>query len=176
MSIFSFLRRSPEPSKSAAARVPTAPKESSERRRHSRLRARSGTRVLVIDDSQTVVVALTRMLKQNHYDTLFAYEAETGISLARARKPHLIFLDIILPGMNGFNALRALRRDPATQNIPVIMISGNDQASEQYYAERIGADDFMKKPFKRIEVFSRIDRLLGPDLLPHRPAAKINEA
>ena len=176
MSIFSFLRRSPGPSKPAAAPVPTAPKESSERRRLSRLRARSGTRVLVIDDSQTVVVALTRMLKQNHYDTLFAYDAETGISLARARKPHLIFLDIILPGMNGFNALRALRRDPATQNIPVIMISGNDQAAEQYYAERIGADDFMKKPFNRVEVFSRIDRLLGPDLLPHRPAAKAADA
>ncbi|XVJ69756.1 MAG: response regulator [Rhizobacter sp.] len=170
MSIFSFLRRSPESSKSAAATAPSAPKEPSERRRVSRLRARSGTRVLVIDDSQTVVVALTRMLKQNQYETLFAYEAETGISLARARKPHLIFLDIILPGMNGFNALRALRRDPATQNIPVIMISGNDQAAEQFYAERIGADDFMKKPFNRIEVFSRIDRLLGPDLIPHRPA------
>ena len=170
MSIFSFLRRSPESSTPAAASVPSAPKESSERRRLSRLRARIGTRVLVIDDSQTVVVALTRMLKQNHYDTLFAYEAETGISLARSRKPHLIFLDIILPGMNGFNALRALRRDPATQNIPVIMISGNDQAAEQFYAERIGADDFMKKPFNRAEVFSRIDRLLGPDLIPHRPA------
>jgi twitching motility two-component system response regulator PilH len=172
MSIFSFLRRSPEPSKPAAVPVP---KEPADRRRLSRLRARSGTKVLVIDDSQTVVVALTRMLKQNHYDTLFAYDAETGISLARARKPHLIFLDIILPGMNGFNALRALRRDSATQNIPVIMISGNDQAAEQYYAERIGADDFMKKPFNRVEVFSRIDRLLGPDLLPHRPAAKASE-
>jgi twitching motility two-component system response regulator PilH len=172
MSIFSFLRRSPEPSKPAAVPVP---KEPADRRRLSRLRARSGTKVLVIDDSQTAVVALPRMLKQNHYDTLFAYDAETGISLARARKPHLIFLDIILPGMNGFNALRALRRDSATQNIPVIMISGNDQAAEQYYAERIGADDFMKKPFNRVEVFSRIDRLLGPDLLPHRPAAKASE-
>ena len=170
MSIFSFFRRSSESSKPSAELVQPAPKAPSERRRLSRLRARTGTRVLVIDDSQTVVVALTRMLKQNHYETLFAYEAETGISLARARKPHLIFLDIILPGMNGFNALRALRRDPATQNIPVIMISGNDQAAEQFYAERIGADDFMKKPFNRVEVFSRIDRLLGPDLIPHRPA------
>ncbi len=169
MSIFSFLRRSTPPAPLAR---PQSPKETAERRVLSRLRARSGTQVLIIDDSQTVVVALTRMLRQNHYDTLHAYDAETGISLARARRPHLIFLDIVLPGMNGFNALRALRRDTITQNIPVIMISGNDQAAEQFYVERIGADDFMKKPFSRVEVFSRIDRLLGPDLVPRRPAVQ----
>jgi DNA-binding response OmpR family regulator len=175
MSIFSFLRRStptaPPPSVHQA-RPPLSHQESSERRKLSRLRARSGTQVLIIDDSQTVVVALSRMLKQNHYDTMHAYDAETGLSLARARRPHLIFLDIVLPGMNGFNALRALRRDTTTQNIPVIMISGNDQAAEQFYVERIGADDFMRKPFNRVEVFSRIDRLLGPDLVPRRSAAQ----
>lgn len=171
MSIFNFLRRSTPSVPSAAPARPAAPVESSERRKVSRLRARSGTQVLIIDDSQTVVVALSRMLKQNHYDTLHAYDAEAGLSLARARRPHLIFLDIVLPGMNGFNALRALRRDTTTQNIPVIMISGNDQAVEQFYAERIGADDFMHKPFNRIEVFSRIDRLIGPDLVPRRSAA-----
>ena len=83
-------------------------------------------------------------------------------------RPDLIFLDIVLPGMNGFAALRALRRDAATRDIPVIMISGNEQATEQFYAHRIGADDFMKKPFSRAEVFARIERLLDPDRIPRR--------
>lgn len=175
MSMFNFFRRFNSPEQETPAK-PKAPvnqvKENTERRVLLRLKARTGTRVLVIDDSQTVVVALTRMLAQNHYETLHAFDAETGISLARSRHPDLIFLDIVLPGMNGFNALRALRRDTSTQHIPIIMISGNDQAAEQFYVERIGADDFMKKPFNRADVFSRIDRLLGPDLVPRRVSAK----
>ena len=60
------------------------------------------------------------------------------------------------------------RRDPRTKDIPIIMISGNEQATEQFYAQRIGADDFMKKPFSRAEVFMRIERLLNADKMPYR--------
>ena len=77
-----------------------------------------------------------------------------------------MFLDIILPGMNGFNALRLIRKNPATQHIPVIMISGNEHATEQFYANRIGADDFMKKPFSRFEIFARIENLLDASQMP----------
>ena len=82
--------------------------------------------------------------------------------------PDLVFLDIILPGMNGFGALRAIRKNPSTQHVPVIMISGNEHATEQFYANRIGADDFMKKPFSRYEIFARIENLLDPELVPRR--------
>ena len=92
------------------------------------------------------------------------------MELARAERPDMIFLDIVLPGMNGFAALRLLRREPGTREIPVVMISGNEQATEQFYAQRIGADDFMKKPFSRSEVFARIERLLDADRVPKRPA------
>jgi twitching motility two-component system response regulator PilH len=70
--------------------------------------------------------------------------------------------------MNGFAALRALRRDPVTKDVPIIMISGNEQATEQFFGTRIGADDFMKKPFSRFEVFARIERLLDSELVPRR--------
>jgi DNA-binding response OmpR family regulator len=140
-----------------------------ERRIRPRQHARPDTRFLIIDDSTTIVTVLRRMLQQNGFATREAYDAERGIEIAEAEVPHLIFLDIVLPGMSGFEALRHLRRSPATRNIPIIMISGNEQATEQFYLQRIGADDFMKKPFNRDEVFSRISRLLGPDLLPHRP-------
>jgi DNA-binding response OmpR family regulator len=140
-----------------------------ERRLRPRTQARPDTRFLIIDDSPTIVTVLRRMLQQNGFATREAYDAERGIEIAEAEVPHLIFLDIVLPGMSGFEALRHLRRSPTTRNIPIIMISGNEQATEQFYLQRIGADDFMKKPFNRDEVFSRIGRLLGPDLLPQRP-------
>jgi twitching motility two-component system response regulator PilH len=117
-------------------------------------------RVLVIDDSSTVVVMLKRILEQAGYRTLEAYDAETGIEIARAELPDLVFLDIVLPNMNGFAALRNLRREPRTARVPVIMMSGNEQATEQFYAQKIGADDFMKKPFSRPEVIARVERVL----------------
>ncbi|MGA9333853.1 MAG: response regulator [Rudaea sp.] len=141
---------------------------SQDRREKPRVNAREGTRVLIIDDSPTIVAMLRKLLRQNGYDTIEAGDAERGLELARSEKPDLIFLDIVLPGMNGFAALRQLRRDPITVRTPVIMISGNEQATEQFYAQRIGADDFMKKPFSRSEVFTRIENLLDGELVPKR--------
>jgi DNA-binding response OmpR family regulator len=116
--------------------------------------------VLVIDDSPTVVASLRRMLEQNGYFVHEAETAETGIEIAMAELPHVIFLDIVLPEMDGFSALRRLRREPLTHKIPIIMMSGNEAATEQFYAQRIGANDFMKKPFSRFEVFSRLEKLI----------------
>lgn len=141
-----------------------------DRREHDRRNARPGTRILVIDDSHTIVALLKRMLQQNQYEVLTAYDGETGIDIARREVPNVIFLDIVLPGIDGFNALRTLRRDPATKDVPIIMISGNAAATEQFYVQRIGADDFMKKPFSRAEVFSRIERVLDEDGVPRHSA------
>ena len=139
-----------------------------ERRRTPRVNGRPGMRVLVIDDSATIVAVLGKMLRQNGYEVLSAGDAESGIELATTELPDLIFLDIVLPGMNGFAALRQLRRNPELQRTPIIMISGNLQATEQYYAQRIGADDFMKKPFGRDEVFGRLNRLIEAGRLTPR--------
>jgi len=134
-----------------------------ERRRNKRVNARPGTKMLIIDDSKTVCTLLKKMLVQNQYEVGIALDGEAGLKLAREHQPGLIFLDIVLPGINGFQVLRQLRKDPKTKNIPVIMISGNVLATEKYYAERIGADDFMKKPFSRYEVFHRIENFIGVD-------------
>ncbi len=158
----------------AKAEVPSAPVaeealvQPQDRRARERINAREGTRALLIDDSPTIIAALKKFLRSAGYITLEALDAERGVELARTEKPELIFLDIVLPGMNGFAALRALRRDPETRDIPVIMMSGNEQATEQFFGTRIGADDFMKKPFSRIEVFARIERLLDENLVPRR--------
>ena len=164
----------PLPAAAPATPAPAAelgPK-GTERRGKPRLNARPGTRMLVVDDSPTIVALLGRMLRQNDYTVLEAGDAEAGLEIARTQAPELIFLDIVLPGMDGFAALRQLRRDPATRDIPVIMISGNEQATEQFYVHRIGADDFMKKPFARAEVFARIERLLDAQAVPRRLPAQ----
>jgi DNA-binding response OmpR family regulator len=140
----------------------------SERRSNERVNARKGTRVLIIDDSKTVVMAIKKFLGSVGYETFEAFDAETGLSIISEKAPELIFLDIMLPGMNGFSALRAIRRDPLTRDIPVIMMSGNEQAMEQFFVSRIGADDFMKKPFSREEVFFRIEALLDNNFVPRR--------
>ena len=193
MALFDFFKRKPQPlaaakpvavpaSTPAPAAEPVAEEvhdflpdhapvvlpehDGPERRGRVRRNARPGTRILVIDDSATIVALLRRMLQQNQFEVLEAFHAESGIEIARREVPGLIFLDIVLPGMDGFNALRTLRRDPATRHVPIIMISGNAQATEQFYVQRIGADDFMKKPFSRAEVFNRIEALLDEDDIP----------
>lgn len=147
------------------AQTPVVPVE---RRIRKRINARRGTSALIIDDSKTIVVALRRMLLPSGLLVSEAFDGETGVAMARAARPNLIFLDIVMPGMNGFAALRALRRDPETQDIPVIMMSGNEHATEQFFGSRIPADDFMKKPFSRLEVFARIESLLDGQQVPQR--------
>lgn len=195
MALFDFFKRKPQPAAAPAAPIadpePVAEPEAApeaaaerydflpdetpavlpdfegpERRLRPRRNARAGSKMLVIDDSPTIVALLKRMLQQNHFEVLEAGDAESGIEIARREAPGLIFLDIVLPGMDGFSALRTLRRDPATKDVPIIMISGNAQATEQFYVQRIGADDFMKKPFSRAEVFNRIEALLDQDDIP----------
>lgn len=168
MSIFDRLLGSVRKPTGKPEAPPVPPAAPVERRQRKRVNARKGTTVLIIDDSPTVVAVLRKALRSAGYDTREALDAEQGLALIAEEAPELIFLDIILPGMNGFNALRAIRKLPASQHIPVIMISGNEHATEQFYANRIGADDFMKKPFSRHEIFARIEALLDEQLVPRR--------
>ncbi|MDR2451075.1 MAG: response regulator [Candidatus Accumulibacter sp.] len=137
----------------------------SDRRRRARLSHR-GRKILIIDDSATVVTSLKKLLHSAGCVILEAADAETGLEIARENRPDLIFLDVLLPGMNGFAALRRIRRDARTRDIPVIITSSNEQAIEELYAKRIGADDFMRKPFSRLDVFSHVETLVTAEKLP----------
>jgi DNA-binding response OmpR family regulator len=158
MSFFSFFKRSPAPPPEPS---PLRKSSEDERRLKPRKTVRPGTQVLIIDDSKTVVAVLQKLLRENNFTTLEAYDAESALEMLKTHSPELIFLDIVLPGMNGFEALRHIRRMPAHKDVPIIMISGNESATEQFYVQRIGANDFMKKPFSRAEVFVRVERLLN---------------
>jgi twitching motility two-component system response regulator PilH len=131
-----------------------------DRRRRARF-SHKGRKILIVDDSATIVASLKKLLRSAGCMTLEAADAETGLAITRENRPDLIFLDIVLPGMNGFAALRQIRRDDRTKDIPVIIISGNEQAIQEFYAKRIGADDFMRKPFSRFDVFSHVETLVS---------------
>ncbi|MCX7673703.1 MAG: response regulator [Thiobacillaceae bacterium] len=139
-----------------------------ERRHGHRVNPREGTRFLIIDDSPTIGLALRKMLGSVGYQTLIAPNVEEGLEMARSELPDLVFLDIVLPGMNGFAALRALRRDSRTRDIPVILMSGDEEAINQFYASALRADAFMRKPFTRSELFGHIERLLDAQRTPRR--------
>lgn len=139
-----------------------------ERRGGERVRASVGARVLVVDDSATIRAVLGKMLAQDSYEVLVAPDGESAVELAQAQLPDLIFLDIVLPGMSGFAVLRALRRDSRTRTTPIVMMSGNQQATEQFYVQRFGADGFVKKPFGRADVFHAIRSLVQGGRMPGR--------
>ncbi|HJR10057.1 MAG TPA: response regulator [Rhodanobacteraceae bacterium] len=143
-----------------------------ERRGNERVRASLGARVLVVDDSATIRAVLGKMLAQDSYEVLVAVDGESAVALAQAQLPDLIFLDIVLPGMSGFAVLRALRRDGRTRTTPIIMMSGNQQATEQFYVQRFGADGFVKKPFGRADVFHAIRSLVQAGRMPARLEAE----
>lgn len=165
----SIFAKAPESSeRSTDAPTVTESATPADRRKNPRIDARKGTRVLIIDDSPTVLTYLRKMFSSTGYEPLIAANAERGLEMMRTVKPDLVVLDLIMPGMNGFAALRQIRRDPLVKNLPVIMMSGNEQATEQFYVMRIGADGFMKKPFTRFDVFSRIEKLLDASLVPRR--------
>ena len=168
MALIDYFRKRPVVVESVAAS--SAPQD---RRRQPRKNVPPGTSVLIIDDSKTLVAALGKMLRENHFNIFEALDGEAGLEVLRKNKPDLIFLDVILPGMSGFDVLRRIRRSTYVGKVPVIIMSGNDAATEEYYVRRIGADDFMRKPCSRAEVFSRVERLL--DLKPNALTASSSD-
>ena len=89
-----------------------------------------------------------------------ATNGEEGIEMAKIHQPDLILMDVIMPGLNGFQATRILRKEESTKDIPIIIISGNEQATEKFWGLRVGANGFLPKPVDRGELF----RLLGEHL------------
>lgn len=122
----------------------------------------AGTRVLIVDDSKTIHVLLTRQLTGLGYACLSAYDGESAIEMARQHKPALILMDVVMPILNGFQATREIRKDadPAVANIPVIIMSGNAQPTEELWSLKIKANAFLAKPFADEELYSLMESLL----------------
>lgn len=131
-----------------------------DRRKHPRPEYGYNARILIVDDSRTVLHALKTTLEKAGFKTLLAPDGEKGIAVATAKQPDLILMDLVMPGINGFQATRVIRRDEATKHIPIIIISGNEQASEKFWGTRIGANGFLAKPISRENLFKAIGEVL----------------
>lgn len=116
--------------------------------------------VLVIDDSRTALVSIQKMVRSCNFDCLVAGDALDGIVIAEQLQPDLILMDVEMPGMNGFQATRALRENPITANIPVIIISGTVTPVEQMWGKKIGANGFLPKPMKPSAFMEKAEALL----------------
>ena len=117
---------------------------------------------LVVDDSRTVVHSLRTVLEQDGYYVMEAYDGMTAIELAKAHQPDIILMDVIMPGLNGFQATRKIRKDPSTHSIPIIIISATEQPTEQFWLTKLGANDFLGKPIIRGDLFTKVESQLYP--------------
>lgn len=116
--------------------------------------------VLVVDDSRTIVHALSLMLSRAGFRTLAAFDGGEAVALARRELPGLILMDIVMPVMNGFEAMRRLKAEPATQAIPIIVITG-EQQSDRTWGARLGAAGFLTKPVAKDELLLMARFLMG---------------
>jgi twitching motility two-component system response regulator PilH len=118
-------------------------------------------RILLIEDSPTDTAVLTQLLERNGHQVLTSASAEDGIELCKREMPDLVLMDVILPGMNGFQATRALARDAATGKIPVVIVSTKNMEADRAWGLRQGAKDYIVKPPREDALVARINELVG---------------
>ena len=118
-------------------------------------------RVLIVDDSPTEVHVLKTMLEKNGHQTDSVDNAEAGIARAKETKPEVILMDVVMPGMNGFQATRAISKDPETENIPIIIVTTKDQETDRVWGMRQGAKDYISKPADEQELMAKISAVLA---------------
>lgn len=112
--------------------------------------------ILVVEDDPDIVELLEYSLEREGYKVLAASDGEKGLSEARKRKPALVLLDLMLPGLDGLSICRALKEDGATKDIPVMMLTAKGEESDVVVGLEFGADDYVRKPFSPRELIARI--------------------
>jgi twitching motility two-component system response regulator PilH len=117
-------------------------------------------KILIVDDSPTDRYYFGAMLEKNGFQVITAESGEEGLAKANAEQPDLILMDIIMPGLNGFQATRTLTRSAATKHIPVIICTSKGQPTDQIWGMRQGAVDYLAKPVKAETLLGKI-RALG---------------
>ncbi|MDR2788712.1 MAG: response regulator [Candidatus Accumulibacter sp.] len=115
--------------------------------------------ILIIDDSPTERFALSELLIRSGYQVITAESGDDGVEKARKQQPNLILMDVVMPGMNGYQATRTLTRDETTRHIPVIVCTSKGQETDRIWGLRQGAIDYIVKPIDADELLSKIAAL-----------------
>ena len=123
-------------------------------------------RVMVVDDSPTDKAWMRQALVGAGHDVVEADSGGDALSLVRSQRPDCVVMDLVMPGINGFEATRTLSRDPLTAMIPVIVVSSKSQDSDRHWALRQGARAYLTKPLRAADLLTEVHTLLG---LPGEP-------
>lgn len=117
--------------------------------------------ILIVDDSPTDAYLVKNILEGEGYQTTEASNGEEGIQKAKEIKPNLIIMDVVMPGLNGFQATRKITKEPDTSAIPVVIVSSKNMESDRAWGLMQGAKEFLVKPVKQDELLSTVKKLIG---------------
>ena len=118
------------------------------------------TKILLVEDNEMNRDMLSRRLVKRGYEVVIAVEGEQGVALARSSAPDLVLMDMSLPVLDGWEATRRLKSDPATRDIPIIALTAHAMAGDREKASAAGCDDFDTKPVELPRLLSKIEGLL----------------
>ena len=116
-------------------------------------------KVLVVDDSKTEIMFMTDLLVKNGFTVRSAENAEDAFRKLAEEKPDLILMDVVMPGLNGFQATRQISKAPETAHIPIFMCTTKDQETDKVWGQRQGAKDYLVKPVNGDELLAKIAAL-----------------
>jgi len=117
--------------------------------------------ILVVDDSPTEIHVCKTILEKNGHQVTTAQSGEEGVEVAKKVLPDLILMDVVMPGLNGFQATRQLSNEPSTSGIPVVIVTTKDQETDKVWAMRQGGKDYIVKPVKEKDLLDRVKALVG---------------
>lgn len=117
--------------------------------------------ILIVDDSPTEIHVLTTILEKLGHSIQTASNGEEGIVRAKEVKPDLILMDVVMPGMNGFQATRQISKDEETAHIPIIIVTTKDQETDRVWGLRQGAKDYLTKPVDEATLVEKVNALLA---------------
>jgi len=117
-------------------------------------------KLLLVDDTDTILLFLKTILAGHNFDFVTAKDGAQAIEKARQEKPDLVLLDVIMPVMDGFEACRVIKGDPELKNIPVVVVTTRSEVENMGRLREVGADDYVLKPVKKLELLDKINRLL----------------
>ncbi|OGS91369.1 MAG: two-component system response regulator [Gallionellales bacterium GWA2_60_18] len=116
-------------------------------------------KILVVDDSATERLVLGELLSKHGFEVVYAEDGEGGVAKTKQIKPDLVLMDVVMPGLNGFQATRAITKDPETQHIPVIICTAKGQETDKIWGSRQGAKDYVVKPIQADDLLGKIAAL-----------------
>lgn len=116
--------------------------------------------VLIADDNENIRDALTYLFEDEGYELLLAKDGADTLRKVREQKPDILFLDIMMPEINGYDVCRTIKNDPDLKSIYVIMLTAKGQVAEQERGKEVGADEYIVKPFSPMEILARVKNLL----------------